>query len=218
MKTRMSVTVIIPAYNEERTIFEVASAARKHVDEVIVVDDASRDATVILARKAGAKIASHGKRRGYIESIKTGFRQAVGDLIVTMDADGEHNPEDIPLLVKPIYDDKSDLVLGTRRKVARMSERFVNWLTNFKVKTNDACTGFRAMKRDLALQLSLNGQCTCGIFVLEASYLGTRLIEIPIETSPTKKPRTVAWHHVGQFFHILGWILKKEKKKRRMYE
>ena len=63
-------TAVIPAHNEERTIYEVAKAARQHVDEVIVVDDGSIDGTAQVAREAGAKIVTNGKRMGYLETIR----------------------------------------------------------------------------------------------------------------------------------------------------
>jgi len=95
-------------------IYKVVQGVRQHADEVIVVDDGSTDATTQVARKAGAGIVTNERRRGYIEAIKAGFRQAKGDIIVTIDADGEHNPGDILLLVKPIHNGKADLVLGKR--------------------------------------------------------------------------------------------------------
>ena len=205
------ITAVIPAHNEERTIYEVVKGARQHADEVIVVDDGSTDATAQVATEAGAKIVVNGKRRGYLEAIKAGFRQAEGDIIVTIDADGEQNPGDVPLLVKPIYDGKADLVLGKREKMARISESPINWLTNLKVKILDSCTGFRAIRKDLALELSLKGQCTCGTLVLEADYYGARVIEVPVEIIPTDKPRKIAWHHIKQIFHVLGWLIKRKE-------
>ncbi len=207
----MTLTVVIPARNEEKTIYKIAKAARQHADEVIVVDDGSVDATAQIAREAGAKIVINGEKRGYIEAIKAGFRQAEGDIIVTIDADGEHNPENIPLVAKPIYDGKADLVLGTRDKAARISESLMNWLTNLKVKISDSCTGFRALSKCLALELNLKGRCTCGIFVLEAYYYGARVIGVPVEIIPTDKPRAIAWRHIGQTFYVLGWLLRKRR-------
>jgi len=204
------ITVVIPAHNEERTIYEVIQGARQHADEVIVVDDGSIDATATVAREAGARVVMHEKRKGYIEAIKTGFRQAKGDIIVTIDADREHSPEDISLLIKPIYDGEADLVLGMREKEARISENLINWLTSLRVKITDSCTGFRAIKKDLALKLSLKGQCTCGTLVLEADYYGGRVIEVPIETIRRDKPREIAWHHIKQISYILGWLQKKK--------
>ena len=202
------VTVIIPACNEERKIYKVVQGARQYADEVIVVDDGSADATAQVARDAGAKTTTHEKRRGYIEAIKTGLRQAKGDTIVTMDGDGEHDPKDIPLLVKPIHDGKADLVLGTRKRVERVSENLINWLTNLKVEITDSCTGFRAMRKDLALKLNLRGRCTCGTLVLEADYYAARIVEVPIRSMPIDKPRKIAWHHIKQVFYVLGWLLK----------
>jgi glycosyltransferase involved in cell wall biosynthesis len=204
-------TAVIPAHNEEKTIYEVAKATRQHADEVIVVDDGSVDATAQMAREAGARIVTNGGKRGYIEAIKAGLRQAEGDIIVTIDADGEHNPENIPLVVKPIYDGKADLSLGTRGKASRISENLINWLTNLKVRIPDSCTGFRALSKCLALELNLKGRCTCGILVLEAHYCGAKITGVPVETMPTDKPRAIAWHHIGQTFYVLGWLLRKKR-------
>ena len=207
-----SISVIIPARNERERIAQVIEGARRYADEVIVIDDASIDETGWLARELGATVVSNKQRKGYIEAIKTGFQIAKGDIVVTMDADGEHNPKDIPRLIKPISDDKADLVLGRRQKKVRMSEKFIDWLVNLKMKVSDSCTGFRAIKRDLALKLNLKGQCTCGVLVFEANYNGARVVEIPTETLPTNKPREIAWHHINQIFYILGWLLKRRPR------
>lgn len=207
-----SISVIIPARNERERIAQVIKEAQRYADEVIVIDDASIDETGWLAKELGATVVSNKQRKGYIEAIKTGFQIAKGDIVVTMDADGEHNPKDIPQLIKPISDDKADLVLGRRQKKVRMSERFIDWLVNLKMKIADSCTGFRAIKRNLALKLNLKGQCTCGILVFEANYNGARVVEIPIETLPTNKPREIAWHHINQIFYILGWLLKRKPR------
>ncbi len=204
----MKVTVVIPARNEEKSIYGVVSGARQYADDVIVVDDGSVDATGRIASEAGATVTVNKQRRGYITALRTGIGQATGDIIVTMDADGEHNPGDIPLLIQPLNDNIADLVLGRRTKVTRLSERFINWLTRLRVKISDSCTGFRAMRRDLALKLSLKGQCTCGTLVLEAAYYGARVIDVPNNSCSTDKPKKVAWYHIRQIFHVLGWLLK----------
>ena len=107
-------TVVIPARNEEGPIYALCRSARQYVEEVIVVDDGNDDATVQAASETGAKIVSNRWRKGYIETMKAGFRQAYDGIIITIDADGEHNLEDIPRLGKPIYDDHADLILGIR--------------------------------------------------------------------------------------------------------
>ncbi len=201
-------TVIIPAYNEERSIGEVIKQTQKFADEVIVVDDCSTDNTKELCERLGAKVITNEHRKGYISAIKTGFERANHEIIVTLDADGEHDPGDIPRLVKPILMRKADLVLGKRDEIPRISERFINSLTNFKVKVVDSGTGFRAVKRELASKLNLKGKCTCGILVLEANRHGAKIVEVPITLHHTPEKRNIAWSHFWQIFYVLRQLLK----------
>lgn len=147
-------------------------------------------------------------KKGYIGAIKTGFQQARGNILVTLDADGEHDPGDIPHLIKPILEGEADLVLGRRDPISRTSERFLNWLTNSKVKVRDSGTGFRAIKRELAQKLSLKGKCTCGILVLEANSYSARIAEVPVTLRPISKERKIAWSHLWQMFYVLRWLLR----------
>ena len=112
-------------------------------------------------------------------------------------------------MVKPILDDKADLVLGARLEIARFSERIINWLTNRRVKTQDCGTGMRAIRRELAVKMKLPGHCTCGTFVLEAKSLGARIMDVPIELREIDKPRRIAWGHFKQFFYVLKMLVKK---------
>ena len=203
-----SYTVIIPAYNEEKSIGEVIKQTQKFADEVIVVDDCSTDNTKELCERLGAKVVTNEHGTGYIGAIKTGFARANHEIIVTLDADGEHNPSDIPRLVEPILMRKADLVLGKRENISRISERFINSLTNFKVKVVDSGTGFRALKRELASKLNLKGKCTCGILVLEANRHGARIVEVPITLHHTLEKRNIAWSHFWQIFYVLRQLLK----------
>ena len=159
------------------------------MDEIIVINDCSSDNTADVAKRLGARVLSNEANIGYIESIKRGFKHAQGEIIVTLDADGEHNPEEIPDLVKPLLENKADLVLGKREKIQRISERLLNWLTQFKVKVQDSGTGFKAIKKELALKLNLKGKCICGIFVLEAQSFGAQIAEVPIHINPVEKKR-----------------------------
>lgn len=208
MRGQIAISAIIPAYNEKESIAEVITEAQKFVDEVIVVDDGSTDGTGVIARGLGAWVVTNEHRKGYAGAIKTGFEKARGDILVTLDADGENHPGDIPRLLKPILEGKADLVLGRRGRIPRPSERFINWLTNFKLKLADSGTGFRALKRELALKLDLKGKCTCGIFVLEANYYGARITEEPIALQPILKRRKRAWSHFWQIFYVLWWLVK----------
>ena len=203
----MTVSVIMPAYNEGQRIGEVVRSAMRHADEVVVVDDGSSDDTTDAAREAGALVIcqEHG---GYISAIKRGFGEARGDIVVTMDADGEHRAQDISRLTPPILSGNADLVLGSRPRIDRISERFINWLTNFRVEVKDCGTGFRAMRRDSALRLELRGKCTCGILVLEAASHGLSVVEVPINLRPVSKKRKILWSHFQQVFCVLRWLMK----------
>ncbi|MFB0534342.1 MAG: glycosyltransferase family 2 protein [Anaerolineae bacterium] len=211
-KSRIS--VVIPAYNEATRIGDVVRAALAVADEVIVVDDGSDDDTALVAEAAGAQ-AVRQANAGYIAAVKRGFRQAHGDVVVTMDADGEHRAEYIPCLVAPIMEGRADLVLGRRRRIARPSERFLNWLTRLQVRqVHDTGTGFRALRRELALKLHLRGRCICGVSVLEPVALGARVAEVPIELAHVQKPRRIAWFHLPQAWYVLGWLIGSQKKER----
>lgn len=204
----MKITVVIPAHNEANRIGPVVQETNRHVDEVIVIDDGSTDETGEEAERAGAKVISNRCEKGYIGAIKTGFKEAQSEIVVTLDADGEHDPGEIPKLIEPILRGEADLVLGQREEIARPSEKLLNWLTNLRVKVRDSGTGFRALKRALALQLELKGRCTCGVFVLEAAALGARITEVPISINPIDKERKPAWYHLRQLFYVLRWLLK----------
>ena len=157
----MKLSVIIPVYNEEQiigtVIKEVYNVLGSGDDvEVIVVDDGSTDRTAQVIGETGARIIKHPYRKGNGAAIKTGIRNASGDVFVFMDGDGQHNPQDIPRLLEPIGD--YDLVIGARtkksespryRKLANaVYNVFASYLTNFQVE--DLTSGFRAIKADLA--------------------------------------------------------------------
>jgi glycosyltransferase involved in cell wall biosynthesis len=205
----VSVSVVIPAYNEETRVAEVVRGALAHADEVIVVDDGSTDGTARAAEGAGARVVRQANA-GYVAAIKRGFREAAGDVVVTMDADGEHRARDIPRLVAPILAGEADLVLGARGHVTRPSEWFLNRLASLRVKVSDSGTGFRALRRDLALRLELRGRCICGISVLEPLALGARIVEVSVELARVDKPRRIAWYHLPQVWHVVRWLLQRQ--------
>jgi glycosyltransferase involved in cell wall biosynthesis len=203
-----SVTAVIPAYNEAVRIGKVIEEASLVVSEVIVIDDASTDDTRLSAEKAGATVITLPFNSGYISAIKTGFQHANGNIIVTLDADGELSPKYIPALIAPIIEDKADMTQGHRNSISRPSERFLNWLANTRVHVGDSGTGLRAVRADLAKTLELRGACICGIFALEVASKGGRILEIPIHLNNTEKPRKIAWYHFRQFFYLLPWLIK----------
>jgi len=207
----VKITVIIPAYNEELTIAHVVKQALHYADEVLVIDDGSSDNTTEVAKSAGARVIeqNHG---GYLKAIKRGFREATGDIVVTLDADGEHQPAQIPKLVQPIAADTADMVLGSRKHIARPSERLISFLCRHKTKVWDTGTGFRAIRRGLAVRLTFPGMCICGTSVLEVQSLGARTIEVPITLNGTSKPRKIAWNHIFQMFYVIKMLLTPTQK------
>jgi glycosyltransferase involved in cell wall biosynthesis len=111
----MTIVAVIPAFNEEVHIHDVIKKAKHYVDEIIVVDDCSKDATGFIAQSLGARLVSHESNMGRSEALRSGFkaaRELNPRIIVTLYANGYHNPEDIPRLVEPIYWLQADVVFG----------------------------------------------------------------------------------------------------------
>ncbi|OGF21962.1 hypothetical protein A2Y83_02735, partial [Candidatus Falkowbacteria bacterium RBG_13_39_14] len=163
------VIVVIPAYNEEKTIKEVVREVKKEADEVIVVDDGSKDKTLMLARHEGAIVLRHVINRGQGAALQTGNRYALcrgADIIVHFDADGQHKAEDIRKLVKPIMNNECDAVLGSKflgdtsyipftkkffiLKPAIILNRLLTGL-----KLTDVHNGLRAMSRHAAKKIMI---------------------------------------------------------------
>ena len=117
MTGKQHIVAILPAFNEEVSIASMVLLSRKYVDTVYVIDDASYNRPTEIAEKAGATVIRHPKNTGKGGALKTGFEAAIqggADIIVTLDADGQHNPSEIPTLVNPIIAGEADLVNGSR--------------------------------------------------------------------------------------------------------
>jgi len=114
------ISVIIPVFNEELTIGNVVKRVKVVLQkigfkyEIIVVDDFSADKSVELSNKKGVKVYSLKKHMGKGYAVRAGFAKAKGEIITTIDSDGSHSPEELPLLLAPILQDKADLVIGSR--------------------------------------------------------------------------------------------------------
>lgn len=202
-------TAVIPAYNEGPRIGKTVREVFPFVDELLVVDDGSQDHTAEEAEDAGARVLSNPSTRGYIQAIKTGFLEATGEVVVTIDGDGEFPAKVIPDLLQPILSGKADMVQGRREFVPRPSERFLTFVANRRAPVGDSGTGFRALQTELARKLELKGVCICGIFSLEVIQKGGRIAEIPIQLEEINKPRRIAWYHLRQFFCLLPWLVKR---------
>ncbi len=204
---KLKVSAVIPAYREAERIAKVVTECRELVDEVIVVDDGSDDSTGDEASRAGAKVVRQ-PNSGQVEAIKNGFRHATCDIVVTIDADGEHHPSDIRRLVQPIINDEADMVLGSRQHIARFSERVISAVSGLKAPVRDTGTGFRAIRSELALKLKIPGTCICGTSVLEAYKMGARIREVPVTLGQTDKPRRIAWNHFIQLGYVIKMLIR----------
>jgi glycosyltransferase involved in cell wall biosynthesis len=201
--TRLTVSIVIPAFNEAMTLGELIDNCKVFCDEVIVVDDGSTDNTSEIAKKSGATVIQNEKNLGVTKATQKGFEVAHGNIIMTMDADGQHKPSDIPKLIEPLTEGRGEVALGVRDEIPHRSERIINTLVNLSVKCSDAGTGFRAMKADLVKKMKLHGTCLCGTFVLEAHKWGARIVETPVQTrSRTYGKRKVRTRHIRQIFYV----------------
>lgn len=149
-------SIILPAKNESAAIGATLRRIRDaHPEaEVIVVDDGSNDDTAVVARGAGARVVSHPYSKGNGAAIKTGARTASGDVLVFLDADGQHDPADIARLVSRLSRENYDLVVGARQSGSQASvgrglaNRFYNWLASYMTghRVEDLTSGFRAVR------------------------------------------------------------------------
>ena len=159
------ICVVIPAYNEAGTIGRVVSEVKEKVSEVVVVDDGSSDQTVSLAKQSGATTLTHFLNRGQGAALQTGIIFALkrgADIIITFDADGQHQTSEIDKIIKPLLLGEVDIVLGSRfleltdKSKIPLSKRIILklavWFT--KIYTNlpvtDAHNGFRAFSKKAA--------------------------------------------------------------------
>jgi glycosyltransferase involved in cell wall biosynthesis len=195
---RQKVIVAIPAYNEEIAIGSVILGSLKHADDVVVVDDGSKDHTVEIAWLAGAKVVSHAGNRGYGAAIKTCFETAIkvdADIMVVIDADGQHNTNEIPLLVRDIVDSGSDIVIGSRfvngnsknqriPAYRKLGMKVLDTATNTcaGMKLSDSQSGFRAYSRKAIHSLTLvNHDMGIGSEILiKAAESRLKISEAPI--------------------------------------
>lgn len=116
-KSQPKTIAAIPCFNEQQFIGDIITRAKKYVDKVIVIDDGSTDNTSEAARAAGAEVIKHKARQGAGAATKSGFEASKAnnaDVLVTLDGDAQHNPDEIPQLLAPIVEGKADLVIGSR--------------------------------------------------------------------------------------------------------
>ena len=163
--------VLIPCYNEEMTIGSVVLKTKPYVNTVLVVDDGSNDSTAEIAKEAGAIVLSHPKNVGKSAAIKTGFKYAMEngfDYIITIDGDGQHNPDEIPMMLSEMQNNGHDIVIGTRFGPStempawrKLGKRVLDYATSVGTggHLTDSQSGFRGFNKKAVecLASKLNG-------------------------------------------------------------
>lgn len=197
-----SVSIIIPAFNEQDGIGDVLNALsgwRKRA-EIIVVDDASTDRTAEIAERAGVRVIRHLHNKGYGAALKSGIRAASGEIIVTLDADVQHRVDDIARLLECIT--QNDMVVGARGKdshipiLRRPGKWILAQVANFLAETQipDINSGFRAIRKDTVkrfLHILPNGFSFSTTLTLALFKEGYNVAYVPIVTTPRVGRSTV---------------------------
>ena len=188
---RLKLAVVLPALNEEATVGHVIAGVPRLLPgveavEVILVDDGSTDATVSRARAAGAdRIVRHTRNRGLVASFSRGVNEALlagADIVVHLDSDGQHDPEQIPRLIAPIVAGDADIVVGARPLARaadmpgakRIGNRLGSWVFRrlLRLPVSDFTSGYRALSREALLRLNLVSDYT---YTLESLIQAARM-------------------------------------------
>jgi len=205
------VTVVIPAKDEEGLIGEIVDSVRPYGDEVLVVDGHSRDRTRAIAIEHGAKvIQDNGRGKG--EAMRLSIEAATTGILVFIDADGSHDPRDIPAMVAPIKAGEADMVVGSRGKggsdeLHGTFEQFIRYVGSqlimlainyrWNVRLTDSQNGFRAVRRDVGRKLGLKSNLTTieQEMLMRALKLGYRVDEVPTHEYERKwgTSKVVVW-------------------------
>ena len=217
------VLAVIPCYNEEATIGSIVLKAKRHVNEVLVVDDGSIDDTCKIAREAGATVISHKYNKGKSIAIKTGFRYALEkdyDYVITIDGDGQHNPSEIPVVLRTVVNNGHDISIGFRSGSStempmwrRVGKRVLDYATSFGnggFVTDSQC-GFRAFNKKAvkAITPNLNG----GAFnveseqLIKAHELGLGVVNTNVSCKYENLKKTSTKDPTSHGFSVLKYVI-----------
>lgn len=185
----------IPAFNEERTIAKVVARTSKYAGRIAVVDDGSSDDTALIAEKLGVTLIRHYRNLGKGAAMRTLLnwaKEIKADALVTLDADAQHDPKDIPKLLEPVMNGKADIVIGARMerpssmpRFRRAAQKSLDHLTNVKGPNGllDSQSGFRAYSKK-AIEMIEATEPGLGIdsqILMKASSHGLNIAQVPIE-------------------------------------
>ena len=213
---------VIPAYNEELTIGSVVLRTKEHVDSVIVVDDGSSDRTAEIARAAGAEVLMMGVNGGKASALMRGLRRAKESspgCVFTLDADWQHNPDQIPSIAAPLISDEADLVIGSRflgnganvPMYRQIGHKTLNGFTNLgsNQKLTDTQSGFRGLGARALENIDFDSE-GFGVesdMILHFASRGVRVKEVPI-TVDYEVPNSHKKNPVVHGVSVLNEIVK----------
>jgi glycosyltransferase involved in cell wall biosynthesis len=193
----MSLLALIPAFNESKRIADVVRGARLRVDEVLVIDDGSRDETAKIAAESGARVIQHDQNRGKGAALITGFadflEKKAHEWLIVLDADGQHDPDEIPKFLDEAQKSGAKIVVGTRMLhtermpfVRHWTNRMTSWLISraAKQKIPDSQCGFRLLHRSAIEKLRLETAHfeTESEMLIQAGRAGVKISSVPIRT------------------------------------
>ena len=196
----MRTVAVVPAYNEADTVGSVVDGTAGHVDEVVVVDDGSTDGTPAVARDHGATVIEHTFNTGVGGAVRTGYRYAIDqdyDFVVQVDADGQHDPSQVPDLLETATDGDCDMVVGSRYRnesigeyplVRRSGIRFFTGVVNTLggVEVTDVTSGFRVYRVSMLRNILHKRDTHWAVEqTLDAARQGYRIREVSVQM-PTR--------------------------------
>jgi glycosyltransferase involved in cell wall biosynthesis len=225
----LSILVGIPALNEEVAIGSIVLRSLKYAEGAVVIDDGSTDRTAEIASLAGATVISHRNNQGKGTSIKDIFAYAMAikaDILVLIDADGQHDPDELPRLVEPLLKGEADMVIGSRfldgianhvPKYRRFGQEALTMVTNIASGMNvtDTQSGFRAFTKKAydCFSFGHNGMAVESEMIVDAVAAGLKIREVPINVRYDVDGST--YHPVQHGFRVLSHIVKMIARKNR---
>jgi len=210
--------IIVPAYNAAQTVGDVIRSCREFVSNIVAINDGSRDETAGAAMTAGAEVVTHPINRGKGAALKTGFAWALErgyDIVITLDADGQHLPREIPKFLRAREETHADLIIGGRSHLfgemlprRRMANRFSAWSISKASgkRITDSQSGFRLYSANLLrnIRLHTDGFDMESEIIVHAGRRGFKVLTIPIDLGfvdgistshykPLKDTLRIAW-------------------------
>jgi glycosyltransferase involved in cell wall biosynthesis len=226
---KLKIIAGMPAFNEDKYVGSLVLKVHQYVDEVFVVDDGSSDDTAQVAHLAGADVIQHGGNKGYGAAIQTIIAEAKKrdpDILVILDTDAQHDPREIPNIIKPILEKAAECVIGTRKKqkkkipfYRRIGQKVI--LRSVKVladeKLTDSECGFRAFSR-LAyntLELREKGMSISAETVAEAARHNLKIAQVPVSVIYNEDSSTL--NPVKHGFNVMRSIVNMISEQRPLY-